>query len=276
MKLQFCILTLFGIFAASGVRANDIASEAKEEYADVNGIRMFYRVYGQGPPLLLLHGFGDNGEVGWGPSVDRLSKHYQLIVPDLRGHGRSTNPSGEFTHEQAAEDVIALLDHLGINSSKAVGHSTGAMTLLHVAMKQSERLSAMALHGAVYSFDDAMKKSIAQAADMFEKSEVGIKEAASRHVGGEAQARTLIQNFRRFSVDTGMRLELNALRSIKARVLVILGDRDGLIPVEKGVEMYRAIPKAQLMILPNMGHDWGAGRAAPFLPDLIKFLNADE
>src|SRR5262249_17309370 len=76
---------------------------------------------------------------------------YRGIIPDLRGHGRSTNPAGQFTLRQCAADVLALLDHLGITRFQAVGLSLGAKTLLHVATRQPDRVDAMVLvSGAPY------------------------------------------------------------------------------------------------------------------------------
>ena len=100
----------------------------------VNGIRMHYQRHGQGGPLLLLHGFtGAGGD--WAPFVEPLSREHELIIPDLRGHGRSTNPSGTYTHRQAALDVLAMLDRLEVGSVKAIGVSGGANALLHMATR---------------------------------------------------------------------------------------------------------------------------------------------
>src|SRR5881396_3231979 len=94
----------------------------------VNGIEMYYEVRGAGGPLVLLHG-GTGAGVNWNLIFKAAPAGYQLIVPDLRGHGRSTNPSGQFTFRQSALDVSALLDHLGVERFKAVGLSMGAKTL---------------------------------------------------------------------------------------------------------------------------------------------------
>ncbi len=77
----------------------------------INGIQMYYEAIGQGEPLVLLHGFTGSGD-DWEPFVNDLAVEYQLIIPDLRGHGRSTNPENVFTFRQSALDVFALLDKL--------------------------------------------------------------------------------------------------------------------------------------------------------------------
>lgn len=113
----------------------------------VNDMQMYYEVYGEGSPLVLLHGFTQTGAF-WQPYIAALAEHFKLIVPDLRGHGRSTNPTNRFTHRQAALDIIALLEQLGIPQSKAMGFSSGADCLLHVATQQPSRVEAMVLVGS--------------------------------------------------------------------------------------------------------------------------------
>src|SRR5437762_8667915 len=111
------------------------------ETISVNGIEMYYEIRGAGEPLLLLHG-GTGAGVNWTLIFKDAPAGYRLIVPDVRGHGRSTNPSGEFTFRQAALDLFALLDHLGIGTVKAIGLSGGGITLLHMATLQPSRIAS--------------------------------------------------------------------------------------------------------------------------------------
>ncbi len=117
----------------------------------VNGIEMYYEEQGTGQPLVLLHGFGGCGQ-HWKPFAARLAEHFRLIIPDLRGHGRSTNPAGGFTHRQAAADVFALLDQLGVTRFRAMGICSGGMTLLHMSTRQPSQVEAMVLIGATHYF----------------------------------------------------------------------------------------------------------------------------
>src|SRR3954451_15956578 len=95
----------------------------------INGATIYYEVRGEGEPLLLLHGGGGAG-VNWRLlfDFDTPPAGYGLVVPDLRGHGHSTNPSGIFTFRQSALDIAALLDHLGVERVKAIGMSMGGKT----------------------------------------------------------------------------------------------------------------------------------------------------
>jgi pimeloyl-ACP methyl ester carboxylesterase len=102
--------------------------------------------------LVLLHGwFGSNAF--WDPYINALTQEYRVIVPDFRGHGRSTNPNDyAFSERDFAHDIFALLDHLGIERFKGVGFSSGGMTFLHMATEQSKRIEAMILIGTVHYF----------------------------------------------------------------------------------------------------------------------------
>jgi pimeloyl-ACP methyl ester carboxylesterase len=98
----------------------------------LNEMQMYYVLAGEGEPRILLHGFtGASDDLAI--LFDDLLGKYQLVIPDLRGHGRSTNPSEEFTFRQCAHDMFALLDFLGIERFKAIGWSGGGNTLLHMA-----------------------------------------------------------------------------------------------------------------------------------------------
>src|SRR4051812_34507506 len=132
---------------------SDSASVAAMATIPLNGIDMHYEVRGEGEPLLLLHGFTGAG-VDWRLIFREPPPGFRLIAPDLRGHGGSTNPSGEFTFRQAALDVIALLDGLGVEHCKAIGVSGGGQTLLHLATQQPARVDAMVLVSTSHFFPE--------------------------------------------------------------------------------------------------------------------------
>ena len=99
--------------------------------------------------------------MNWSSWIEDLSKEYLLIIPDLRGHGRSTNPSNIFTHELSATDMFGLLDKLEIDHFKAIGHSSGAITLMYMATMDTSRVTSMILVGGA-SYMPAEGRSIAK------------------------------------------------------------------------------------------------------------------
>jgi pimeloyl-ACP methyl ester carboxylesterase len=236
----------------------------------VNDIEMGYRIRGTGEPLLLLHGFGGCGQ-DWGPFLDRLAAAYRLIIPDLRGHGASTNPANTFTHRQSAVDVYALLDHLGLQRVRAMGVSTGGMTLLHMATSRPERVEAMVLIGATSYFPPearAIMRAVGKERPAPDQRDLA---CATR---GAAQIRQLQDQFLAFerSYDD-MNFTAPYLGTITARTLIVHGDRDEFFPVSIPVEMYRAIPGSALWIVPGGGHVPILGpRTDPFLETALGFL----
>jgi pimeloyl-ACP methyl ester carboxylesterase len=116
-------------------------------------VPLYYEVHGSGEPLVLLHGFGGSS-LDWAPSAAQWAGDFQLIVPDMRGHGRSVNPVSEFRHDAAAGDILTLLDSLGVTIFKALGVSGGGNVLLHVATMQPDRVKAMVLVSATSHFPD--------------------------------------------------------------------------------------------------------------------------
>jgi pimeloyl-ACP methyl ester carboxylesterase len=237
----------------------------------VNGMEMYYEVRGQGEPLVLLHGFNGSGQA-WSPLVADFAKGYQVILPDLRGHGRSTNPSGKFTHRQSALDVFGLLDALGIRQVKAMGISTGGMTLLHMATQQPSRVEAMVLIGATIYFPEQARVIMRRATPESLTPQI-YERRRQTHKRGDEQIRALQQQFHDFkdSYDD-MNFTAPYLSTITARTLIVHGDRDQFFPVEIPYEMYRSIPKSFLWIIPRGGHVPIFDANVPFVPTALKFL----
>lgn len=243
-----------------------------QQTAKVNGIDMYYEVHGSGEPLVLLHGFNNSGQA-WQSVLQDFARQYRVIVPDLRGHGRSTNPSGEFTHRQSARDVYALLDTLGIKRCRAMGISTGGMTLLHMATSQPDRIDAMVLIGATTYFP-AQARAIMLKSTPETLTEQQLARMREIHKHGDDQIRMLRRQFYAFKDShDDMMFTPPLLASIRARTLIVHGDRDAFFPVHIPVQMYESIPTAQLWIIPNGGHVPVFGEQRPeFLRLATKFL----
>lgn len=246
---------------------------APGKLVQLNGITLHYEERGKGEPLLLLHGFGMCGPGDWGSHVDELAKTNRVILADLRGHGWSTNPSGKFTMRQSAEDIRALLDTLGIRKVRAMGISAGGMTLLHLATKYPERVEAMVVIGATTYFPEQARRVIRGEAAAPPPKEVVemFNSCASR---GDPQVRDLMSQFLGFKDShEDMNLTPPYLGTIKARTLIVHGDRDEFFPVAIPAGMYAGIPKAQLWIVPGGTHEPTAGASqAAFLEAVGKFL----
>lgn len=117
----------------------------------INGAQLYFEVHGAGDPLVLLHGFSGSSQ-DWAAAIAEWRTQFQLIVPDLRGHGRSSILSKPFRHQDAAADVLALLDQLRVGACGGLGVSGGGNVLLHMATMQPERVHAMVLVSATPYF----------------------------------------------------------------------------------------------------------------------------
>ncbi|HYI06084.1 MAG TPA: alpha/beta fold hydrolase, partial [Reyranella sp.] len=131
------------MIALASLACGSFAQIAPAETLRTNGVELEYHISGSGEPLLLIHGFGSCIDHSWGWIAPELAKSYRVIAVNQRGHGRSTNPSGKFTHAQSAEDIRSLMDALGVKSANAIGYSSGGMTLLHLATRYPDRVSKL-------------------------------------------------------------------------------------------------------------------------------------
>ena len=115
---------------------------ARSGYAPVNRIKIWFAVFGGGPPIILLHGGLANSNY-WGNLVPALIKKYRVVVMDSRGHGRSTRDDQPFGYELMSSDVIGLMDYLDIREAAIVGWSDGAILGLEIAIHHPERLTKL-------------------------------------------------------------------------------------------------------------------------------------
>jgi pimeloyl-ACP methyl ester carboxylesterase len=206
----------------------------------LNGAQLYFEVHGVGEPLLLLHGFSGSSQ-DWTSVITAWSSEFQLIVPDLRGHGRSGILSKPFRHQDAALDILALLDHLKVNTCKGLGMSCGGNILLHMATMQPERIQAMVLVSATPYFP-------AQARPIMRGYPASLPEQQweilrRRHPSGDPQIQAILASTQAFADSyDDMTFTPPQLSTIRARTLIVQGDRDPLYPVDLSVEMAKAIP----------------------------------
>ncbi|MPR36985.1 alpha/beta fold hydrolase [Salmonirosea aquatica] len=238
----------------------------------INNIEMYYEEYGEGKPLVLLHGFGGCGK-NWNPFTAQLSERHRLIVVDLRGHGYSTNPENKFTHRDAASDVFLLLEKLGIARFSAMGMSSGGMTLLHMATSQPKRIDSMVLISATSYFPDQARALMRRAAfgTIPQQVQEMYRECAKR---GDEQIRQLISQFNALHENyEDMNFNAQSLSTITARTLLVHGDRDNFFPVEIPVSIYRSLPDAALWIIPGGDHVPIYDSTIPFTSIALRFLD---
>ena len=240
----------------------------------VNGIDLHYVDRGKGEPLLLVHGIGGcGGQLG--SIADALAQDYRLIIPDLRGHGWSTGAASSFTTLNASEDIAALLNSLGLRRVRAIGVSAGGMVLLHLATREPDRISSMVLVSTAQRLPD-QARAIARGTTMGTLTGGARELWQSCAARGENQMRGLVDRLRSLFGNYTDDVNFSAARlsTIRARTLIVHGDRDRLFPVEIAFEMYRGIPNSELWVVPGGHHNpIGDDRKPEFLRVTREFLN---
>jgi pimeloyl-ACP methyl ester carboxylesterase len=231
----------------------------------INGIELAYARHGKGTPLVLLHGYPLDHHL-WDEVVPLLKDTFDLIIPDLRGFGESTTTDAPYTMDDFASDVAGLLDQLGIEKAAIAGHSMGGYVALAFARLYPERVSAFALVSSQVLADPPDRKEgrYKSAADVAEKGIGGVVETMTSKFTSNPQW----QAFARKNMEAqqpaayigalkAMAERVDAtplLSTMKYPVVLIHGDADGLIPIERAREVKALLPEAHLVEISGAGH----------------------
>lgn len=164
-----------------------------------------FSVYGAGEPLVLIHGVG-MGQAIWAPQVAEFARDYQVIVYDMLGHGGSDVPPADVELKDYANQLAALLDHLGIASANVVGHSMGALVALEFALNHPERTLRVAALNAVFM------RTPAQRAAVLERAE------ALKHTGVAATVDSTLARWFGEPVPAGLAASANLVRRFLTEV----------------------------------------------------------
>jgi pimeloyl-ACP methyl ester carboxylesterase len=202
-----------------------------------DGIDLHYDAVGEGEPLLWLHGFFGIG-ADWQHIFKTPPAGYRVIAPDLRGHGSSSGAVERFAFRDCARDVVALLHHLRVPRVKAIGLSGGGIALMHLAVMEPALVDAMVVVSAPPYFPEQARALQRQVSD------AGLSEAAALY----AHARGFADDY------TDARFTPEMLAGIAADTLIVFGDRDPLYPVALATELFAAVPRSYLWVVPNGGH----------------------
>jgi pimeloyl-ACP methyl ester carboxylesterase len=262
----------------------------KGNYAEVNGLNMYYEIHGAGEPLVVLHGaymtIDAMGEV-----VPELAKSRQVIAVELQGHGRTADIEDRpITYEQMADDIGALLRHLAIEKADVFGYSMGGGVALQVAIRHPEAVRKLVVASASYTSDGMHPELLEMIPTITPEIFAGspIEEAYLRTAPRPEDFPTLVAKLKQLDMEPFAWLPED-IRGIAAPTLLIIGDSDA-IRLEHAVEMFRllgggvmgdmgGLPKSQLAVLPGTTHfvPPGSGvldRAGWLLAMIPPFLDA--
>ena len=231
---------------------------------EVNGATLYYEDRGAGAPLVLIHG-GLTSSAMWEHLLPSLIDGFRVITPDSRGHGRSTNPSGELSYAQLADDVAALIAALGLVRPVVGGYSDGGQVALELGARHPDAAGALIVGAAYPEFAATGIRAVNNA--FLGADDTGIPNLAqldinlgdfadlmkARHPGGDEQWRTLVGQSASMWLDY-QGLTPDAVRGIEAPTLVFTGDRDEMYPLDLMVSLYRTLPNAELAVCPHADH----------------------
>ncbi|MET3969226.1 MULTISPECIES: alpha/beta fold hydrolase [Bradyrhizobium] len=236
-------------------------------FAPVNGIKVWYAIFGRGEPVLLLHGGLANANY-WGRQVRALQRHYQVIVMDSRGHGRSSRNQEPYGYDLMASDVVALLDHLGIRKAAIVGWSDGAIIGLDIAMKHPERVSKLFAFAA--NSDPSGVADIASS-DVFNAYIARAGEEYKRLSPTPTEYQSFVAEITKMW-ESQPKWTASDLATIKVPTWIVDGDHDEAIKRENTEFMAANIPGAGLLIQPEVSHFSFLQDPEQFSDDVLHFL----
>ncbi len=227
-----------------------LPNSTRSGYAPVNGIQMYYALYGKGDPILLIPiGMADAGM--WSGEIAGLAKHHTVIVADSRGHGRSTRTEDAYSYDLMASDYLALLDYLKIKKVALVGASDGAIIGLDIAIHHPERLSKLFAQGANATTDGVFDN----AADPTASNTASALWAADyRKLSKTPEQFELFHKAMKQMWDSQPDYTAEQLASIRVPTAIVICDHDEWIKPEHAKYLARSIRGAQTIVLRSVSH----------------------
>ena len=238
----------------------------KSESVPVNGKKIYYEIYGEGDPLVLLHGYSLSSK-SWRPYISDFDKEYEVYLIDLTGHGMSEPFKEDLSIEGVAQDLNALIQYLKLDKIKAIGFSFGGDVLYQLALLTPNLIESMITIGAVGTWDvnefpQYLKEYTYEKKDSFPWLEASHK--STDHVKG------ILDQFKNYTV----RLSDEEIRQIQPEVMVIMGDDDEGMSFEEVARLKKHLAKSDIWILPNVSHGAHEGEnKAEFVSKAKKFLS---
>lgn len=258
------LLVLIIIITASQAYGQKV-KPSESGYAPVNGIKVYYEVYGIGKPIVLLHGAFMTIDMNWGELIPELSKNRKVIALELQGHGHSPFSERKLSHAILASDVIKVMDYLKIDKADVVGYSFGGEVAYQLAILSPERLNKLVIISSTYKtsgwLPEVNKAFEGMKPDLFTNSPL---HTAYNAVAPDKTKWTKFLEQMIASAGKPFDLGDNNISKIPAPVLIIAGDNDGLDKTELsktykllGGDVFAdmgAMPKSQLAIAPGQTH----------------------
>src|ERR1700744_3092093 len=252
---------LFTVFQSNGQQQKP----ADSGYVPVNGIKVYYEVYGAGRPIVLLHGAFYTIDMNWGQLIPELSKTRKVIAIEMQGHGHSPYADRKISMTALASDVEKVMDYLKIDRADIVGYSMGGSVAYQFAVQSPKRLNKLVIISSTYK----TKGWLPIISNAFENFKPEAFDNTPLKTGYDAAAPdktkwTMFVTQMITFIGTSFDMGDSNIAKITAPVLIISGDNDGLDKIEL-TKTYQLLgggvaadlgpmPKSQLAIVPAQGH----------------------
>jgi pimeloyl-ACP methyl ester carboxylesterase len=272
----------------------DRTTEAKGtgQYADVNGIKLYYETHGTGRPLVLLHGGLMSGET-FGPILSDLARNHQVIVPDLQGHGRTADIDRPLDVTLMADDIAALIDHIGLDKPDIIGYSLGGGVAFFTAVKYPDKIRKLVMVSANVRRDAIPPEMLAQQEQVSSAAVEFMKDTPMYQLYHRVAPRP--EEFGRLLDKIGASMAKdfdysNEVRDLQVPTLIVAADAD-MAPPSHYVEIFKLLdgglrdggwmgegrPKGghALAILPGLTH-YNIGTSRLLAAVALNFLDAEQ
>lgn len=236
------------------------------KYVEINGINMYYIEKGEGYPLILLHGGISTAESNWKNQIDFFSKYCRVIATDSRGHGKTNNPSGEFSYRLMADDMATFIKKLKIKKPLILGWSDGGQIALEIGIRHPNLTRALIAGGVLSEITEYYTSTLknwgieGQGNVNFNKLKEVIPQFTSElsqlhsSVYGEGYWKKLLKEISKMWCDP-LAFPKDEIKKIEEPILILAGDRDAASSLDECIKMFNKIPNAELAIIPKADHD---------------------
>lgn len=249
-KFYFLLFALFYTALSTSAQGTEIS---KDQFVQVGDIKMHYKIYGKGDPIILLHGSLESME-DWDKQVPELSKKYKVITVDSRGHGQTTFTDRKMDYILLSEDISALMVELKIDSAFIVGFGDGGITGLYLSLNHPEKVRRLVAIGANYKVDTtAVYGEILDKVKAWDDDKM--YQFIRNHFKGYQNYDQITQFTQRMKTMllTEPNLTLGDLKKITCPTLLIAGDHD-IIKIDHTNAMFENIPNSYMCIIPATKH----------------------
>lgn len=267
MKVLYSLLLLL---LSSAVFAQ--TDTTKSRYANIDDVKIHYKIYGTGDPLILLHGSLENIDE-WFKQIPDFSKKYKVIAIDNRGHGKSTFTDRKLDYQLLGEDVLGLMNELKIDSAHIVGFGDGGIIGLTLAINHPEKVRKLVAIGANYKVDTtAVYSEVLKKVEEWNSDK--IYQYVRNHFKGYPNYGLIDAFTQRMKtlLLTEPNLTTADLNRIKCPTLFITGDHD-IIKLPHTTEMFESVKQGYLAVIPGTKHYPHKERPLVVNPIILDFLS---